>query len=126
MTARETPTPPEWLVPGADVLCFSSVRNHHPVITTVAKVATQSFTVTAEGEPRFRINRCQARTGSDWNASWRRVIPLDSDHARAILASHEGKSRENRARAAVDDWVRKRNRDTRLAAIAALQAIDND
>ncbi len=130
MTAREIPDRPAWLISGEDVLCYNvggTTTNTNSRATRIARVASQSFTVAAEQEPRFRIgNRyCEVRQGGTWGWT-RRVVPLDSVEAGEVLTAEDAQRRENRARAAVDDWVRKRNREARLAAIAALQAIDND
>lgn len=125
MPAREAPERPDWLVPGANVLCYNYGRNPSPVATTVAKVATQSFTVTAEREPRYRIRGCFARMGEimPWT---RYVVPLDSVEAGQVLAAEDRAKRMSRARTAVDNWIRKPDDDNRRIAIMALQTLEND
>jgi hypothetical protein len=117
---------PDWLVEGAEVLAYSDNRtsdSHHLVKTTVKKIATRSFTLEADNEPRYSLPSCsyQAREGNH-----RYVVPLDSDRARVEIRRERELRQIARARDAVDTWVLTRTADNRLAAIAALQGIEND
>jgi hypothetical protein len=117
---------PNWLVPGAEVMVYDD-KHHAPyaVRTTVKKVATKSFSVTDDRQPRFPIKTLAAWMGGAWG--WhRRVAPIDSDEARAALLRVDHARLMSAATLAVDTWERARTRENRLAAIAALQAVEND
>lgn len=119
-----------WITPGAEVLVYTSLgRNEstHPVKTTIKRVAAKSFSVTAENEPRFDLEdqRSPQQGRSSWSGHYRRVVPIDSDEAREVIAAENRLRIRNRARKAVDAWIKDRTRDSRLAAIAALEAVED-
>lgn len=118
----------DWIVPGAKVLVFSDTPPGYSRgirTATIEKVAKKSFTV--EGEHvRFSIDRQEYRPTNSWTASARCVVPLDSDEAKSEMAAAESRSRVIAARSAVKEWERNRTRENRVAAIKALQAIDDD
>lgn len=119
----------DWITPGAKVVVYTEggiSRDENPTVTTIAKVAKKSFTVSKDVEPRFSVDRQEsALQGGTWG--WRRkVVPFDSDEARQMLKREQDRRRIYRARAAVEKWERMRSRENRLAAIAALQAIEVD
>lgn len=123
----DNPTAPEWLVPGAPVVLYSEggTSSSRGVQTSrVVKVAKQSFTVESEPHRRFRIDTCSSRGPGTWDAT-RYVVPLDSDRARTELEGARRRLLASKARNAVDEWLSKRTRTTRLAAIAALQAVED-
>ena len=120
---------PDWLVDGASVLVYSHAghASGHAYCevheTTVKRVSTTSFTIhDAPGarvsEPRIRIRGLQS---VDFR---RKVVPLESDEAREILARDAHDNAILRAHGAVRVWQKEGTRETRLAAINALQAID--
>jgi hypothetical protein len=124
---------PDWVKPGTEVLLYSSGNpgaSRNLVKTTIAKVTPTTFTVAAEGEPRFRFRshlygdgKYAVRQGGTWG--WNRiVVPLDSRDARDELSRAKRAHREGLARIAVEEWQRSLNRDTRLAAIKALEAME--
>lgn len=124
MTAQK----PTWLVPGAKVVVFNDTLpgySRSVRVSTVNKVATKSFTVDGE-QVRFSIGQQKHRTGSSWTSSARCVVPFDSDAARTELANARARDLTYAARDAVEKWERNRTRENRLAAIAALQAIETD
>lgn len=118
----------DWIVAGAKVLVFTDAMPGYPrsvTRSTIEKVAKRSFTV--EGEHvRFSIDRQEHRPRNSWTASARCVVPLDSDKARAEIAAANSRNRVLAARNAVEKWERNRTRESRLTAIEALQAIDDD
>ena len=120
---------PNWLKPGAEVIVWSdyhdrkyeNVKHLH-----VLRVAGKSFTVDDEFEPRFPIDSFKVYTGTTWNSYYRRVMPADSDQAREIEWTVEQRRRMSAAREAVEKWEHSRTQENRLAAVAALQAIEVD
>lgn len=117
---------PDWISPGTPVVLYNTggaSRNRNVVETTIKKVAGKSFTVDAE-DTRFPIDRLHVSQGGTWGWT-REVVPADSVTARHVLAEHRHLLAKNRARRAVDDWSRSPSRETRLAAITALQALDS-
>lgn len=119
----------DWITKGTKVVVYTEggvSRQENPTVTTIEKVAQKSFTVSEEKEPRFSIERREsAMQGGAWG--WRRkVIPFDSDEARRMLKREQDRLLISKARAAVEKWQRLRSRENRLAAIAALQAIEVD
>lgn len=117
----------DWIVAGAEVFVYSvggmsGLTNSRR--TRIKKVATKSFSVEADNEPRFSVDRQEAREGGEWGWT-RRVVPIDSATAREVLAQEHTLRVLNRARNAVDTWRRSVNRTNRLAAITALQAVED-
>lgn len=118
---------PDWLKPGAEVVVWTDGygrRVLHVTRATVAKVAQKSFTVEGVTD-RFDIRTMTAKGGGAWDRG-RSVAPADSDQAKAVLESARHQRLTYKARAAVEAWEKKRTRETRLAAIAALQAVEVD
>lgn len=119
---------PDWLVAGAKVVVFNDALpsySRNVRVSTIAKVATKSFTVDGE-RVRFSIAKQQHHSGNAFLSQTRCVVPFDSDTARAELATARHRQLVFTARDAVQKWERKRTRENRLAAIAALQAIETD
>jgi hypothetical protein len=119
---------PSWLVEGAEVLAYSpySSGTHRPAITKIKKISTKSFTLDAEGEPRYSLADQSHVSREAWSSNVRNVVPLDSDQARVEIRREKELRRVKKADSAVDEWRRKHTWESRLAAIAALQAIEND
>lgn len=119
---------PDWLVEGAKVLAYSmggATTPESPRVTAVKKIATASFTLEHAQEPRFRLQSLTAHVGGTWGHT-RTVVSLESDAAREVIQREKDRRRMVAARNAVDKWQMKRTHETRLAAIAALQAIEQD
>lgn len=122
-------TVPDWLVPGARVLLytvFAGGQTAQVVKTTVDRVATRSFTVTRDGEPRFPIAELPVANVvdvSDLVVPQRHCVPLDSAEARRMLADDRTRMLIAKADLALSRWQRERTRSARLDLIAALQAI---
>lgn len=117
----------DWIVAGAEVLVYSvggRSGKTSPRRTRIKKVATKSFSVEADSEPRFNLAHQEAREGGEWGWT-RRVVPIDSASAREVLAQEHSSRVLNRARNAVDMWRSSVNRTNRLAAIAALQEVED-
>lgn len=124
MSKQQTPTTPEWLTPGAEVVVYNDGPSPAVRVTTVLKVAKLTFTVKGE-DTRFRVSRQDARQGGTWG--WiRRCVPVGSDKAAQILDQHRRNKLMTRARAACDDWLRLLDPENLDAAIAALQALKDD
>lgn len=117
----------DWIKPGAKVVVFTAYSrgDENPRVTTIAKVAKKSFTVETDGL-RYSIDQqLTAIQGGSWG--WRRkAVPFDSDEARSLLERARHKDLIWTARMAVEMWEKKRTRENRLAAIAALQAVEVD
>lgn len=119
---------PDWLVPGAEVVVYSFggvTTSSNVKTTTIAKVNKTTFRVADPGEPAFRLSTCSVRQGGSWSSWIRQVVPADSETARAELAAERRRTQLMDARHAVDAWSQQLNRETRLAAIAALQAVED-
>jgi len=121
-------TVPDWLKPGAEVVTWSDGRGRsgpqHVRTSRVLKVAVKTFTVEGE-DNRFSITTLSATGGDAWTPGrWCR--PLDDDEARTVLDTDRRKATVRRALAAVDTWEKTRTRKNRLAAIAALRAVEMD
>ena len=122
-----TTTDTDWIKPGTEVVLYNtggSGTSRNVRRTTIKKVAAKSFTVSAE-DVRFPVDRLSVSQGGSWGWT-RHVTPADSENARELLAEAARQAADRRARSAVDDWVRSRTKANRLAAIAALQAIEGD
>jgi hypothetical protein len=121
---------PSWLVKGAEVLAYTETysdgRYRHPVITKIKKISTRSFTLEAEDEPRYSLIDCSCTQRDSWSAGTRYVVPLTSDQARYEIRREKERSQMKLTRYAVEVWRRSPTGENRLAAIAALQAIEND
>lgn len=123
MTTRPAPVAPDWLVPGAKVVVHSSYGGTQRASRAeVAKVAVHSFTVT--GSPiRFRID--DQKHYDDTTRRLTQVVPEDSPEGQKLLAASRRRMKTKRARDACQEWAREGTRETRLAAIAALQAVED-
>lgn len=113
----------DWITPGAEVVTYSTGSNRDVRRQAIEKVAKRSFTVT-DGS-RFPIDSLQRHEGGTWGRSVH-VVPADSETALEELAGAVRRRLMDDASRAVDEWVRNRTRENRLAAIVALQAIDDD
>jgi hypothetical protein len=120
---------PEWLIPGAKVVAYTTGgagTMRRTVVTTVDKVTSKTFTIV--GDPgRFRIDRMSYETerGSVWSRT-RHVVPLNSPEGQAEVVAENQRRAARRAEAACQKWRQDPTRDNRVAAIAALQAIQNE
>jgi hypothetical protein len=106
---------PEWLVPGAPVVVYNrggTSTPGNPTKTKVNKVATKSFTVEGSTE-RFQIRRSRV------------VAPLDSDEARHELSEARKRKLARLAQHACEQWMRSPGEGNRIAAIEALQAVED-
>ncbi len=121
-----TTTDTSWIKPGAEVVVYSlGTATAHPVARRdrIARVATKSFTT--ETGDRYQITRAHRRVG---DAAWgytEYVVPVDSETGQAELAKQGARDLMDAAQAAVYQWQRYRTREARLAAIAALQAVED-
>lgn len=118
----------DWIKPGAEIVVYSRgySGDSHPRRTTVKTRATRSFTV--EGIPdRFRLDTMETKTTGTWTSarSWVAIAP-DSVKAVAMFEAQRKQSLVFGAQVAMDKWERDRTRENRLAAIAALQAVEDD
>lgn len=125
MTTRPAPVVPDWLAPSAKVVVHASSGYGGDYVrrTTIAKVATHSFTV-AGSTMRFRISTLDHHEPG-WSGRWTRVHPEDSDLGRRLLAEERVRRLVVTARVACEEWIRTQDGKTRLAAIAALQAVED-
>lgn len=124
----EAPAVPDWIYPGAPVVVYvDSLRRDspEPQDTTVEKVAKLSFTIKSHPSDRFKIADQRSRQGDGWHVWWFVVVPADSEEAAEVKATDERFRRVYKAHVAVEDWQRDRTRGNRLAAIAALQEVED-
>lgn len=129
-TAKPPADTPMWLTPGEPVVVihthFSGGRRHIRNVESVRihRVATKSFTVTGSSY-RFRIDNQRYNLGG-FNRSILTVLPADSAEARLADQTVNNRDRFVVARTAFESWTRDRTRTNRLAAIAALEAVQDD
>lgn len=117
--SKQDAVKPEWLVPGAEVVLYSTGGAGTPLHvkqSAVFKVAGQSFTVMDAREPRFQIQGMAARCGSGWSAYTRHVVSLDSDEADEKLAAAREQRLIFNVDSAYETWRRERS-DEHLAAL---------
>lgn len=119
----------EWIKPGAEIVVYQSRDGQasDPVKTTVKTRAKKSFTV--EGvEDRFNLDRMETtpRGGGVWSSAtrWVALYP-GSEYARTLFERDRKRQVVFRAQVAVKTWQKNPNRETRLAAIEALQKIED-
>ena len=126
MTAQEFDT--SWIKPGTSVVIYRKNRqlsDAYPHKTTVKRVANKSFTVDWQ-DIRFNTEKLESpRFGGSFGWSYS-VTPVDSELARDLLAADQVLRVAAHARTAVDRWTKTRSREDRLAAIEALQAIEEN
>lgn len=118
---------PDWLKPGAEVLIWSDDYGRDVrgvTTTTVTKVWAKTFLVDDHAD-KFEIEGLKSRPKGTW-ARPTLCAPVDSDRARTVLEKLRHQNLMWDARMAVEAWGKQRTRENRLAAIAALQAIEVD
>jgi hypothetical protein len=126
MTSQEFGT--SWIRTGVPVIVYTKNRQlseARPRKTTIKRVAGKSFTVEWQNL-RFNTERLDTpRSGGSFGWSYS-VTPVGSELARDLLAADQVLQAIAHARTAVDRWTKTRSREDRLAAIAALQAIEEN
>jgi len=118
---------PDWLKPGAEVMIWTNnpTRGAMIVISSrVLKVWKKTFSVEHHTD-KFEIRTMRSRTGSAWDPGYC-CAPADSDQAREILEKARQERLTRTARTAVARWDAMPTRKNRLAAIAALRAVETD
>lgn len=131
MGARPAPERPAWLVPGAEVVVKTTGgygMRTEVTRTTIKNVSTQFFTLNDRDGMvnRFRVGtQDHHETGS--GAWWSKVLPLDSSEARKWLDADRRAKLIAAAMEACEVCARGgiTVRDYRIAAIKALQAIED-
>lgn len=113
----------DWIKAGADVVIYRTGRLNpasSAKLTTIKRVAKQSFTVEDE-DARFRISDQQSKGyGGTWNGWTYVCIPYDSDKAKELLRERRRLHLEYKAREACETWHRDRTEENRLTAVEAL------
>lgn len=114
---------PEWLKPGAQVVLWTNGVNPAAsvTVTRVAKVAPKSFTVEAEGEPRFPIETMRKRVevGGYAGTAMRHVMSTADPVGRYWLAVLRQSRASYVANAALTTWQAKPTvEDARKARLA--------
>jgi hypothetical protein len=125
-TAMTEPTAPEWLLPGAEVIVWHNYASRDIVEVVTSKIETvgkRYFSVAGRPE-RFSI-RTLSHGGRDYGIT-RHVLPKDSDEGRRILKRAAQLRTVRYAEGKVKEWLRLPTPSSRKAAIAALQAVDDD
>ncbi len=121
-----TTTDTSWIVPGAEVVVFSNDHRYPRARRDrIEKIAKKSFTV-EDGQPgeRYQLKDACRRTGGAFGYT-EEVVPADSEAGQTALTDPIRRNKVGRARNAVTAWERDRTRENRLAAIAALQAVED-
>lgn len=109
---RPRPQPPEWLVPGAEVVTWYpyACKGHSVKLTKVKSVAGLSFAVEDEREPRYKIDTMNAMVGEDWSRTEKRVAYADSVEGVYWIAVRDVADYEHRADSATVAWQKERTR----------------
>lgn len=118
---------PEWVVNGEPVLVVSGYRDEQITITSVARVYKRYFTVADHpyARSRFDLHR-QTRQGDSGWGSGARVVPVNSPDGQRLFTAARRRELVNAADNATQRWERYRTTETRLAAIAALRAVEDE
>jgi hypothetical protein len=109
---RPKPQPPEWLIPGAEVVTwypFASAR-HSVKLTKVKSVAGSTFAVEDEREPRYKIDTLDATVGEGWSRTSKWVAHADSVEGVYWIAVRDVEHYLSRADSATVTWQRERTR----------------
>ena len=126
MTSQDFDT--SWIKPGTPVVIYRKNRRPSEAVlhkTSIKRVAGKSFTVEWQ-DIRFNTERLESpRFGGSFGWSYG-VTPAGSELARDLLAADQVLRVAAHARSAVDRWKKTRTREDRLAAIDALQAIEEN
>ena len=127
MTSQEFDT--SWIKPGTPVVIYRKNRRLSeamPIETSIKRLANKSFTVDWQ-DIRFNTERLESpRFGGSFSSWTYSVTPAGSELARDLLAAGQVLRVVAHARSAVDQWTKTRSREDRLAAIEALQAIEEN
>jgi hypothetical protein len=116
---------PDWVQPGAEVICWTENRDDSCIaLTTVKKVAGQSFSVQDEREPRFPFTLEVIQDRPIWYSPRRCVAERHSPEAIVVIAKARRKRAVNLALASVEEWKRTHSVEARKQAIVALQTLD--
>jgi hypothetical protein len=126
MTTNPAPVAPSWLVPGVEVLVIRGHREDSVTWTRVARIRGWYFTVEHPSceDLRFSLDSQEHRSRYMWGSSIR-AIQFDSDEARKLWEADRRHRLISCARDACVTWTRYQNRDNRLAAIEALEAVED-
>ena len=114
-----------WITKGAEVVTYRHSRtddySYEGVrVAPIERVSAKSFTVNGD---RYDLDRQSYTPPGRWpHVTY--CVPVGSDKGREIVAEARHRKGVHLAEAAVEKWRRERTRENRLAAIAALQAID--
>lgn len=122
-----TETDTSWIVAGTEVVIFQigrTERYDNVYIGEIMRVAQKSFAVQVDGRTeRYSMDRQDRRGASAWDGTYH-CVPSDGEKGRDVLRNLAYQRSVHRGRSAVENWLRERNQENRLAAVAALQAID--
>jgi hypothetical protein len=127
MASKPAPVAPEWLVPGVNVLVVRGHSHSQSITrTTVEKVYKRYFTVDyrAFADLRFNLDRQEHHSPGMFSSSTR-VVRVASDEGRKLLEVARRARLLAFARDACDQWQRTLTRESRLAAISALKAVED-
>lgn len=95
-----------WIVPGAEVVVYSTGSNPGPRRSTVLKVASQSFTVAGTHEPlRIQLDTLASkRMGGTWERWYYMVAHPDSEKARELAERERIRRLRSAAHSAAEEW----------------------
>ena len=101
---------PAWLKPGAEVVTWYPQSRSGSGVSRgrVKSVAGQSFLLEDEREPRFKIKGMEARTGSGWDRTTKRVAHAESPEGVYWLANLAATIRRQAADSATVTWQKER------------------
>ncbi len=118
---------PDWITPGAKVVCYNigrSGRSENTTVTTILRVNKASFTVDDQHKTRFSLDAQKVDQGGTWGWT-RKCVPYDSPEGEAARERARWRNAAHQPDAAADTWRQDRSDANRDALIAALQAVPN-
>jgi hypothetical protein len=120
-----------WVKEGASVVVYSKGSIGTPprvILTSVKKVATQSFTVASPNEPRFKLDTLSARREtSSWSSYLRIVVPAHSDEGQQKLSEAKMRKLIANADSAYTAWRafrRSENLDKLIKTLNSVSAFE--
>lgn len=118
---------PDWIAPGTPALVIAGRERCLVTEVSIAKVYKRYFTVSGPpySDKRFRLDRQTTPSGDSWTPD-PVVVPLGSPRAERALAAARRRAMVADAVSACDAWMRSKTRTNRLAAIHALQAVEDE
>lgn len=113
---------PYWIKAGTPVVVCTMGEEGHARVSTILRVATQSFVLSDWPTERYKIRTQQYSSGVPWGFT-RRCLPLDSDEGRRVLAVCRRRTLTRQAEKLFDRWRRTGSDTDRYALVDVLISV---